>query len=335
MPKSRGSVINFHRARSGVNYSVFLLQQRDPDDSVLAGVGDSFYVRKRGGAFVHIGACDDVSVAVAQSAWRGGVAMYGPLDWQRRAECIGISLATKAKALWPIGPKDVCQFSMDGVVRRMYARAMAWESYERQTAIRGFAPLFGELPNHDFVAQGAIFCPLRTGRLCHASADGLVCTVRFPTPDALANVQWWRHRDADVVRPKTGGVYKIAFVGSIHVVLVLARVCQSVVAKEFVRRVDLEAAAVVYPYLAAPDMELELAVYDPFCDRSLMSLREAVLALWRVTLEAPSVGCGVCFAAEGGAATGCCGQGLCAACDMEWRKQANGNSCPFCREVSL
>lgn len=329
MPKKHpGSVINFNRAASGVNYAVFLVQQHD----CLMGVGDSFYIPNRGGAFVHIGACDDVAVAVAQSSWRGGVAMHGPLDWQRKAECIGIALATKAKALWPLGPKDACQFNFDSVVRKMYARAMAWESYERQTAIRGYAPLFCDLGKHDFVTKGSIFCPLRFGRLCHASADGLVCTVRFGRPDLLASVQWWRRSAAEVVRRGTGEVYSIAFVGSVHVVLVLKRVCDG--EGEVVRRVDLEAAVVVYPYLTAPDMELELAVYDPFAGKSLMDLREAVLELWRAKLDATHVSCGVCFERKG-VPTVCCGQGMCLDCEAKWSKQENGDSCPFCRERSL
>ena len=231
--------------------------------------------------------------------------MYGANAWQMKIACIGIALAHRGRELWPIGAEDTKAFGFDDVVRRMYARAMAWEAYERCTAARGVSVPFLELPVHGFVVRGAVLCPLRKARLCHVSEDGLVHTLRYAMPPALAGAHWFANRTNPIaaVRTCTGEMFRIAFVGSVHLVLVANALCEGV---KGYRRLDLETALVVYPHLATADMELELAVSDPLCGPSLLELREDVLELWRKTL-AERIVCGVCFETVNGMPpTRCC-----------------------------
>lgn len=329
----RTVVVNIQNTIKGTRYAVLVLQECDALE--LKGVGDAFYLPGRGNAFVHIGTCETYSVALVQAAWRGGMAMYGVNEWQRRVECIGRALAYKTKTVWRQLLSEQTGIGHEQMIRKMFVRAQAWEAYERQTHTRGFSPAFVELDTHAFVARSMIICPLRQARLCYESGDGLLAAVRFARPELLAETQWLKHSNVDVLHTQTRRAFKIAFIGSVHVVLIDAELCENVFWEmNQRRRVDLESAIVAYPHLSAPDMELEIAVRGVVGDNpsALQSGRDHVLALWKHVLAIPPVECGVCFETKPGGQTGCCNQSLCKTCMDAWRQQENGVTCPFCRK---
>lgn len=320
--------VTFCRRHPAARFHVLIVQLAPAlKNAPGRAVGDAFFVASKRASFVHIGECSGVTVGLALSAWRGGAAMYGDDEWRERIACLGAVLAYRGREIWPL-VGYMCAFGFDDVVRRMYMRAMAWEAYERGAVWRGPPVGFGALPAHDFVVRGAVMCPLRKARLCAVVEDGLAHALRYAAPTVVPRGDKMK-KTITVVRTSTGEVFKIAFVGSVHVVLVAEAVCEGGRAH---RRLDAEAAIVVHPHMVAADMELELTVADPLNGSSLLDLRGSVLAIWRRKVG-ERVECRVCYEVKKGEATGCCGHGLCVGCRGEWAKQENGRTCPFCRRA--